>query len=74
MRSGTTGEVAVVDLSTSTIGDVITTPTGGVTIQSIPKAGQRPLPASSIRASTTLQSYALSWGTLTDQTTITTTC
>ena len=69
--SGTTGEVAAVDLSTDTSGDVITSGSGGVTIASTPEGGPTPT-TSFVDQSASPQSYTLSGGTLTDQTTGTT--
>ena len=66
--SGAVGEVAAVDLSTDTSGDVITSASGGVTIASTPEGGPTPT-TSFVDQSASPQSYTRSGGTLTDQTT-----
>lgn len=65
--AGKVGEVAAIDLSTDTTGDVFTTATGGVTITSTPEDGPTPT-TSFVDQSASAQSYTLSGGTLTDQT------
>lgn len=65
--AGKVGEVAAIDLSTDTTGDEFTTATGGVTITSTPEGGPTPT-TSFVDQSASAQSYTLSGGTLTDQT------
>ena len=65
--AGTVGQVASVDLATNATGDVFTTATSGVTITSASEGGPTPT-TSFVDHSASAQSYTLSGGTLTDQT------
>jgi hypothetical protein len=69
---GTTGQVASVDLQTDTTGDVTITASGGVIINSTPEGGASPYNSFVHQSGAASQTYYVSKGALTDQTTATT--